>query len=697
MRMGIEGIIRPPPDIRAVADKTALFVAKNGRAFETRILNSAKGKTPKFAFLHSSSPFHPYYEDRIQQYSQQPPKQQQVEEKEEKGETTTTTTLEVKKEEKEKVTSSTEKEDEWKKKKTTVVKAVLDPIAKALIHQRSLIEDDKQTKPSLLANLTFSSLTVPQNASPVQIDIMKLTAQWTVLSKIDTVTLLHRNPQLFDFLQPRHSHYAYFSSLKDIYTNVLAHQILHHHHQTKQNHDKLLQYSNFIGLNLSPPPSDHDTHDNTHNGGNTKNNNTQQTSLFEEYQQRQKCKSIEESLQVVAHHVESTKFERKQKEETSDSTNLGGSSQMDWHDFVIVETITFDIHEHIQPPPPQPSNTLNNTNNNNNQDNTDDNHSTSEEEDDMEESSDEEDIHVDSNYTPKVVSSSSEKKTMIIDPITQQSVPSDQMTEHMRIQLLDPKWSLEKQRFQEKQKGTNYDTTQVVQNLSKLVAAKEPVVVVAKAQSTVMVGVAPKPSSHERPSDATHDQQQPASKKLKLSSSILPPPPPPPPLPPAMVVPPMPMPVPIMMPPPPPPPPPPLLPDSVAIDIPPPPTIVEQTPTEEQETESILPEAEFAALHPIIDELEIQMPDEHQQNWKNVCNGQVIVLKQIDVMTTIKAIKELLFDELQTEMPINKMQLKQMDQTFAKDSQTLASLNIGRPNIAGPQLELIPKTRGGRK
>ncbi len=38
-----------------------------------------------------------------------------------------------------------------------------------------------------------------------------------------------------------------------------------------------------------------------------------------------------------------------------------------------------------------------------------------------------------------------------------------------------------------------------------------------------------------------------------------------------------------------------------------------------------------------------------------------------------------------------------MDQTFAKDSQTLASLNIGRPNIAGPLLELIPKTRGGRK
>ena len=66
--MVISGIIRPPPDIRAVADRTALFVSKNGRAFELKILNSEKGRTPKFAFLHDTSPFHAYYEDRIHYY-----------------------------------------------------------------------------------------------------------------------------------------------------------------------------------------------------------------------------------------------------------------------------------------------------------------------------------------------------------------------------------------------------------------------------------------------------------------------------------------------------------------------------------------------------------------------------------------------------------------------------------------------------
>jgi len=58
-------LIKPPPAVRAVLEKTAAFVAKNGRAFETRILNSDKGSTAKFAFLHATSPFHAYYEERV--------------------------------------------------------------------------------------------------------------------------------------------------------------------------------------------------------------------------------------------------------------------------------------------------------------------------------------------------------------------------------------------------------------------------------------------------------------------------------------------------------------------------------------------------------------------------------------------------------------------------------------------------------
>ena len=41
----VKGIIQPPPEIRAVADKTARFVAKNGKSFEDRILNSEEGRS----------------------------------------------------------------------------------------------------------------------------------------------------------------------------------------------------------------------------------------------------------------------------------------------------------------------------------------------------------------------------------------------------------------------------------------------------------------------------------------------------------------------------------------------------------------------------------------------------------------------------------------------------------------------------
>ena len=36
---GVTGFVRPPPAIRAVVDKTALFVAKNGPEFEAKIAN----------------------------------------------------------------------------------------------------------------------------------------------------------------------------------------------------------------------------------------------------------------------------------------------------------------------------------------------------------------------------------------------------------------------------------------------------------------------------------------------------------------------------------------------------------------------------------------------------------------------------------------------------------------------------------
>jgi hypothetical protein len=64
----VTGVIIPPPDIRAVVDKTAQFVARNGKSFEQRILNSGEGKTAKFNFLKAYDPYNAYYEMKIKEF-----------------------------------------------------------------------------------------------------------------------------------------------------------------------------------------------------------------------------------------------------------------------------------------------------------------------------------------------------------------------------------------------------------------------------------------------------------------------------------------------------------------------------------------------------------------------------------------------------------------------------------------------------
>ena len=63
--MKVEGIILPPPEIRAVVDKTAQFVARNGKGFEQKVLSSNDGKTAKFNFLKPYDPYNAYYEMKI--------------------------------------------------------------------------------------------------------------------------------------------------------------------------------------------------------------------------------------------------------------------------------------------------------------------------------------------------------------------------------------------------------------------------------------------------------------------------------------------------------------------------------------------------------------------------------------------------------------------------------------------------------
>jgi splicing factor 3A subunit 1 len=94
----------------------------------------------------------------------------------------------------------------------------------------------------------------------------------------------------------------------------------------------------------------------------------------------------------------------------------------------------------------------------------------------------EDDIKVVSNYQPRIggnaASSSSSSSavssasSMTIDPVSGKPIPLAQLEEHMRIQLLDPKWKEEQKRFQEKQKETGYAEGGSIADSLKLFARK---------------------------------------------------------------------------------------------------------------------------------------------------------------------------------------------------------------------------------
>jgi splicing factor 3A subunit 1 len=448
LTMVLHGVIRPPPEIRAVADRTALYVAKNGRAFESRILGSEKGKTPKFAFLHETSPFHAYYEQRIQFYEQggtdeaeQDAKQDESKDKAEKSNG--------------KGPSDASNEPPAKAKvKATAIASAIDPIGKAVLAQRNKIaqlrqqqqqqnkkssneDESEETAPAespvslpLPPPLRFANLVAPASLGVGQLEVIQLVAQFTAADRQFLLQLTARewnNPE-FAFCLPRHGYFPYFSALVDAYKHVLA-------------------------TWTATAPAD----------------TTAPSSLFSAASGSVKdLTSVEKCLEHVAYRAE---YERDiEQQRRSNQSTVDVSVLVDWHDFVVVETIDFPVDEVVElgmmpPPPPPPLVPTPATN------------VSAAPEGAMDESDEDDDdrelIRLVPNYQPRIVGTDTKAKQYVIDPITGKSVAVDDMPEHMRIQLLDPKWAEERKKFQEKQKDTNLVSGDVVaSNLERLAQAR---------------------------------------------------------------------------------------------------------------------------------------------------------------------------------------------------------------------------------
>ncbi len=711
--MGITGIIRPPPDIRTVADRTALFVSKNGRAFENKILNSAKGKTPKFAFLHETSPFHAYYENRICFYLEGG-----TDEEEKKKEEEEKLMLKKKEEEERERLEMKEKEEAAKKREAAKKASAVDPVARALLACRTKIGDarrgdaaradkdsnsDKETSalqrnnmPQAPPKLKHVSVVAPANLNPLELEVIKLTAQYVALADkndhfLRDLTMREWNNPEFTFLQPRHAHFAYFTALVDGYKSFLPGGDDYEMVQNKLKIDaKKEQLSHLIA----------DT---------------------EKVDPMKKKNATTQCLEIAAYRSEYERDAADRRREAAERAEggsiLGGADTIDWHDFVVVETIDFPSEEVVEALPPPTSMRMAVLKNEQPskvqpvEDKVEE-----KQEDVMDESSEEEDdggeqLKVVDNYQPKVVSTKEitgdSSRTHIVDPISGKQIAIADMPEHMRIQLLDPKWAEERRRFLDKQRETNFVAGEdIASNISRLAQARGDIFG-SSAQSTQDQNA----DSERRLMEANRIIREQAIQPQPQHEAAMPPvmPPVPPPPPPMGSI------------PPPPPPPPSMLQPSAATSepaakrpkldepqfnqtqmsslpmapmgqtfdagmtapMPPPPP-----PTENQ----ILSESDFIATLANPENLPIcvQVPhDPSNADWN--FNGQIVDVS-IAAAAKIKAVKEALTPQL-GNMPTNKMQLKHPTAGFLKDAFSLAHYNIGPMTT----LELVPKTRGGRK
>ncbi|KAK1368056.1 putative splicing factor 3A subunit 1 [Heracleum sosnowskyi] len=185
------GIIHPPPDIRTIVEKTATFVAKNGQEFEHRIMNN-NANNPKFNFLKSSDPYHAYYQHRLSEFrSQTSTTQQPSQASDASGLDSAAPATDD---------SNAEAKPDPSEQFRTVRKPLEPPAAEQY------------------------TVRLPEGITGEELDIIKLTAQFVARNGKSFLSGLSsregNNPQ-FHFMKPTHSMFMFFTSLADAYSKVL--------------------------------------------------------------------------------------------------------------------------------------------------------------------------------------------------------------------------------------------------------------------------------------------------------------------------------------------------------------------------------------------------------------------------------------------------------------------------------------------
>lgn len=255
-----EGIVLPPKDIRAIVEKTAGYVARNGPVFEDRIRDKEQSNS-KFSFLSPNDAYAPFYQWRLSE-----------------------------------VRAGRNADLSGRVGGATPAPA-------------------KPKGPEPLPEYQFSAR-MP-NISSLDLEVLRLTALHVARKGKSWMTNLSqkeaRNFQ-FDFLRPQHSLYNFFQRMVDQYSLLL---------QTGPEGQKAEQ------------ARIREIQDNLHDRFRTLNK-AKKRSEYVRHQEKQK----------------------QQKEEAEEAERIA-YAQVDWHDFVVVETVLFtEADDQAELPPPTTLNDL---------------------------------------------------------------------------------------------------------------------------------------------------------------------------------------------------------------------------------------------------------------------------------------------------------------------------------------------------
>jgi splicing factor 3A subunit 1 len=257
------GLTFPPQDLKNIIDKTVEFVNKGGAAFEATIIQKGKDN-PTFGFIKPGHPFHPYYKYKLAEIKAAGPG------------------------------SAVQPGDEAPKSISALPTA---PSKVAAPPSKQIKPTAAEPPPPLEFYLNLPDI------SAQELDIMRLTAQFVARNGQQfhhgLLNRENRNPQ-FDFLKHNHPLNIIFSALVNCYSKVLL------------------------------PPRD---------------------TLEKLRSAAYRDKSV--MLEKAVSHMEweQTQERARKKAEEEEDQERTAMALIDWHDFVVVETIEFFDDEPDLPAP----------------------------------------------------------------------------------------------------------------------------------------------------------------------------------------------------------------------------------------------------------------------------------------------------------------------------------------------------------